>query len=61
MTTEYMSSEESVSEEEYADNQPNSGSDSEVEESTRKSLCTKPLLWKSECTDGSFGPELPDD
>ena len=45
MTSEYMSSEESVSEEEPADN---SGSDSDVEEPKRKSLCTKPLLWRSD-------------
>ena len=45
MTSNYMSSEESVSEEEPADN---SGSDSDVEEPKRKSLCTKPLLWRSD-------------
>ena len=45
MTKEYMSSEESVSEEELEDI---SGSDSEAEEPKKKSLCTKPLLWRSE-------------
>lgn len=47
MTVEYMSSEESLSEPESLNHQEDDSSGSDLESSSKKVLCVKPLPWRS--------------